>query len=465
MNQPTSPNTAPLPYSDKDNQSSKPQSPEQWRAIWLGKVDRTMNALKMDQNKHASMRKIIELYLGKNPYHPLKILPERMGNQAYFLGERVIPALRFFYEKVVPSAEHIRVLSAVAKELAGCGLKSDIRLDHQHTSQIDRNDTTSCRDANTMAAAQSGKMEPAPSNEVQQGVTLNNEPPATQAETLLEKLRNEIRVRELSRNTLKNYESAVSRFLNRLTPESSRDWSAAFKEHLLWLRNDQELAPSTVNQHAASIKFFFDEVLEIKPGEDIFVRMKTGKPLPRVHSKENVARIISHPRNFKHRLMLMLAYGCGLRLGEIQMLRRKDIDLERKVLWVRKGKGKKDRIVMLDEDIVPSVVAWLKSGCGQEFLFEGQESGEPISKRTIEKVYSNACEKLCIDNQGGIHSLRHSFATHLLEQGTDLRYIQELLGHSSTKTTEIYTHVAANKIIEIRSPIAGLLKGGIHGKG
>jgi integrase/recombinase XerD len=98
-------------------------------------------------------------------------------------------------------------------------------------------------------------------------------------------------------------------------------------------------------------------VLEIKPGEDIFVRMKTGKPLPRVHSKENVARIISHPRNFKHRLMLMLAYGCGLRLGEIQMLRRKDIDLERKVLWVRKGKGKKDRIVMLDEDIVPSVVA------------------------------------------------------------------------------------------------------------
>jgi integrase/recombinase XerD len=133
------------------------------------------------------------------------------------------------------------------------------------------------------------------------------------------------------------------------------------------------------------------------------------------------------------------------------------IDFDRKVVWVRKAKGKKDRIVMLDNDLAPYVAAWLKTGCGQKYLFEGYVPGKHISNRTVDKVYNNACRKLGIDNQGGIHSLRHSFATHLLEQGEDLRYIQELLGHSRSTTTEIYTHVAANKIVEIRSPIAGLL--------
>ena len=145
----------------------------------------------------------------------------------------------------------------------------------------------------------------------------------------------------------------------------------------------------------------------------------------------------------------------GIRAGKPYII---DIDFDRKVVWVRKGKGKKDRIIMLDQDIAPFVAAWMEAGCGRKYLFEGYVPGKAISKRTIEKVYDNACSKLGIDNQGGIHSLRHSFATHLLEQGVDLRYIQELLGHSSSKTTEIYTHVAAHRIIAIRSPIAGLLK-------
>ena len=275
---------------------------------------------------------------------------------------------------------------------------------------------------------------------------------------LLEKLKNEVKARDYSSSTLRNYVMAVSQFLERLRPESSTNWSDMFKEHLVWLRDKKGLAASTVNNHAASLSFFFEEVLAIKPGDDLFVRMKTGKPLPRIHSRESVAKIISAPRNVKHRLMLMFAYGCGLRLGEIQNLQPIDIDFDRKVVWVRKGKGKKDRIIMLDQDIAPFVAAWMKAGCGRKYLFEGYVPGKAISKRTIEKVYDNACSKTGIDNQGGIHSLRHSFATHLLEQGVDLRYIQELLGHSSSKTTEIYTHVAAHRIIAIRSPIAGLLK-------
>jgi integrase/recombinase XerD len=266
-----------------------------------------------------------------------------------------------------------------------------------------------------------------------------------------------VRARDYASGTLRNYMNAVSQFLERLTPESCHNRSNAFKDHLLWLRNERGLAARTVNLHAYSIKFFFEEVLEVKPGDDLLLRMKTGKPLPRIHSRETVGKIIAAPKNVKHRLMLMLAYGCGLRLGEIPVLQPTHIDFERKVLWVRKAKGKKDRIVMLDNDLAPYVAAWLKTGCGQKYLFEGYVPGKHISKRTVEKVYSNACLKLGIDNQGGIHSLRHSFATHLLEQGEDLRYIQELLGHSRSTITEIYTHVAAHKIVEIRSPIAGLL--------
>jgi site-specific recombinase XerD len=154
----------------------------------------------------------------------------------------------------------------------------------------------------------------------------------------------------------------------------------------------------------------------------------------------------------------MLTYGCGLRLEEVCMLKPADIGLDRKVVWIRKGKGKKDRMVMLDDTLAPYVESWLKNGCGKTYFFEGYTPGNHLSKRTIEKIYTNSCEKQGIDAQGGIHSLRHSFATHLLEQGVDLRYIQELLGHASSKTTEIYTHVAAHKIVAIRSPIAGLLK-------
>jgi site-specific recombinase XerD len=140
------------------------------------------------------------------------------------------------------------------------------------------------------------------------------------------------------------------------------------------------------------------------------------------------------------------------------VLRPNDIDLDRKTITIRKAKGMRDRIVMLDDELAPYVSSWLNNGCGPEFLFEGYARGKHLSKRTVEKIYTNACIKQNIDSKGGIHSLRHSFATHLLEQGVDLRYIQELLGHSSSKTTEIYTHVAMHKITCIRSPIAGLLK-------
>jgi site-specific recombinase XerD len=117
------------------------------------------------------------------------------------------------------------------------------------------------------------------------------------------------------------------------------------------------------------------------------------------------------------------------------------------------GKGRKDRMLMLDRDLMPYVSSWLDSGCGRTFLFQGYTPGKAISRRTIEKVYTNPCRKLRINHQGGIHSLRRSFATHRLEQGVDLRYTRELPGHASSRTTEIYTHIAAKDLLKIPSPL------------
>jgi integrase/recombinase XerD len=150
----------------------------------------------------------------------------------------------------------------------------------------------------------------------------------------------------------------------------------------------------------------------------------------------------------------MFAYGCGLRLNELTCLKREDFDLDRDVINIRKAKGMKDRTVMIDPVLKPEIENYLKATEGQIWLFEGQTPGQKIASRTIELVYDHACEKAGVVKKGGIHCLRHSFATHLLEQGTDLRYIQELLGHSSSKTTEIDTHVSKSAISRIRSPLA-----------
>jgi integrase/recombinase XerD len=129
-------------------------------------------------------------------------------------------------------------------------------------------------------------------------------------------------------------------------------------------------------------------------------------------------------------------------------------DLDHDIINIRKAKGMKDRTVMIDEVLKPEIENYLKVTEGQTWLFEGQTPGQRIAARTIELIYDHACQNAGVVKKGGIHCLRHSFATHLLEQGTDLRYIQELLGHSSSKTTEIYTHVSKSAITRIRNPLA-----------
>jgi integrase/recombinase XerD len=248
----------------------------------------------------------------------------------------------------------------------------------------------------------------------------------------------------------------VNQYLLWLKKEPAASSVPEIKEFQIHLKDERNYSPRTVNLVIAAVQFFYIHVLGINISVETLPRMKTGRPLPKVYSEQEIEKIISSVSNPKHRLILMLAYGCGLRLSEIRNLKPDCIDFDRNLLWVRKGKGQKDRAVMLDPGIKQAMIAHLKAYKNADYIFESDWSGEKLSARTLGQIYLNACKKAGVTPKGGIHSLRHSFATHLLEHGTDLRYIQTLLGHSSSKTTEIYTHVSNNVIGKIRSPLANL---------
>ncbi|MBW6498439.1 MAG: tyrosine-type recombinase/integrase [Bacteroidales bacterium] len=162
------------------------------------------------------------------------------------------------------------------------------------------------------------------------------------------------------------------------------------------------------------------------------------------------------PANIKHRAMLSLIYACGLRRSELLNLKPADVDSKRKLLIIRQAKGRKDRVAGLPESIIEMLREYYKEEKPKVWLFEGQEKGERYSATSLQKVLQNSVSKAGIKKPVSLHWLRHSFATHLLESGTDLRYIQELLGHKSSKTTEIYTHVSTKSLEKIKSPFDDL---------
>jgi len=174
---------------------------------------------------------------------------------------------------------------------------------------------------------------------------------------------------------------------------------------------------------------------------------------PDILSKEEVRRILQAPRNLKHRLLLMLIYSAGLRVGEAVTLKLDDLDFERSLIHIRQGKGKKDRFVMLSRTIRGTYQEYRACYPVKEWLFPGADITAHLSVRSAQSIFYNAAESAGIKKNVSIHSLRHSFATHLLENGTDLRYIQELLGHKSSRTTEMYTHVSNRDIRNILSPL------------
>ena len=213
-----------------------------------------------------------------------------------------------------------------------------------------------------------------------------------------------------------------------------------------------------MNQAISAIRFLCNEVLRQHRIIEAICRPKKENKLPNVLSFQDVTKVLSALTNEKHKTILFLTYSAGLRVGEVIKLQAQDIDSQRMLVHVVQGKGKKDRYTVLSEIALEQLRKYYKLYKPQIWLFPGQNSKEHITERTVQRIFENACSAARITKKATVHTLRHSFATHLLEGGIDLRYIQELLGHSSSKTTEIYTHVTQKSISNIQSPLDKLIK-------
>lgn len=259
--------------------------------------------------------------------------------------------------------------------------------------------------------------------------------------------------RRYGESTVETYIDAIEIFLRFYT---NKEISNIDNNDLIEFNNKYILAnglsTSYQNQIVNAVKLFFriQEEKQLQP--ELIYRPKREKLLPNVLSKEEVKQILNSLTNIKHRAMLSLIYSCGLRRSELLNLKLTDIDSKRGLIIIRQAKGKKDRIVPLSGKILEMLRNYYMAYKPKEWLFEGQDKKSQYDERSLASVLKQSVSKSQIKKPVTLHWLRHSYATHLLESGTDLRYIQKILGHSSSKTTEIYTHVSNKSIQMITSP-------------
>ena len=260
----------------------------------------------------------------------------------------------------------------------------------------------------------------------------------------------ELKIRGFSRQTQKAY-LYYNKELLKFNSKSPRDINSDdIKEYLFYLKK-KKLANATLNVAINAIKFYYTQILKRKffVNKEIF-RTKKAQKLPEVLTKKEIKRILLTIQNVKHKLLLALMYSSGLRVSEIVNVKVKDLDFENQMLKIRQAKGAKDRTTIMSKKVANVLQKYTKNK--NDHIFENLKGGK-LSQRSVQKIFAQALKKSKIKTQASCHSLRHSFATHLLENGTDIRYIQELLGHKRLDTTQIYTKVVNNKIKNIKSPL------------
>lgn len=261
-----------------------------------------------------------------------------------------------------------------------------------------------------------------------------------------------LELKQYAVNTAKTYVSLFERFINYYKDKELTHINENDIRNYLQLLIQLNKSNSFVNQMINSIKFYYEVVLEMPNRFYSVERPFKKEALPKVISLEEVQTIIKNTNNIKHKCIVSLLYSAGLRRSELLNLKLEDIDSKRMVINIRNGKGNKDRLTILSPTVLEDLRIYYKEWKPKEYLFEGAK-GKQYTATSILKIIDNAAKKGGIKKKITPHMLRHSFATHLLESGTDLRYIQVLLGHNSTRTTEIYTQVAINNIKSIKSPI------------
>jgi integrase/recombinase XerD len=261
-------------------------------------------------------------------------------------------------------------------------------------------------------------------------------------------------LKRYSANTQRTYITAFSDYINYFkTKPLDEITDEEKKDYMLYLVEKRQISASFQNQIINAIKFYYEKVL----GQDKMPFMILERPLkerhlPTVLSEEETKRIMNSVSNLKHKTVLLTIYSAGLRISEGINLKITDIDKNRNLIFVKDAKGKKDRYTLLSKKLIPYLDRYITEYKPKLWLFEGQDGGQ-YSQRSIQAVLTEACKIAGITKKATVHTLRHSFATHMLEHKYDLRYIQELLGHSSPKTTQIYTHITRRGMDQLESPL------------
>ena len=268
-----------------------------------------------------------------------------------------------------------------------------------------------------------------------------------------DRLEQELRLRGYSPRTLKAYVHAVRNFVKYHKRPAEQMGVAEARAYLLYLIREKQVSASSARQVVCALRFFYTKVLKVSFDLEALPFQKRHRPLPSVLTEKEVSSLLEAEQNVKHRAILMTLYSGGLRLQEVIQLRPKDIDSAGMRIHIRDGKGGKARYVMLSSILLDTLRDYFKRHKPGKWLFYGRTPDEPINPRSVRRMILEAAATAGIRKHVTPHVLRHSFATHLLDRGTNLRYIQELLGHSSIKTTMIYTHVSRRTLTEVVSPL------------
>ncbi len=264
----------------------------------------------------------------------------------------------------------------------------------------------------------------------------------------LESLKQELKLRNYSPKTIEAYWGCVNSYMRGGGGLGS---DVSHVKSFLESKLDAGAAPETVNLYLNALKFFYREIL--KGRREIELKFaRRNLRLPVVLSREEIQRILGVIKNKKHNVLVALAYGAGLRVSEVVSLRVRDIDFERNMIYVRGGKGGKDRVALLPEKLLIELKGLVEGRKGEVFVFESERGGK-LTSRTAQKVFEVALRRANLQKAASFHSLRHSFATHCLENGVDIRYVQTLLGHNNIRTTQRYTQVSENRLSGIQSPL------------
>ena len=272
-----------------------------------------------------------------------------------------------------------------------------------------------------------------------------------------------LKLKAFSSSTIKTYLNEMSQLLqaikdipaDKLKPEH-------LKRYLVYCYEKLSLKENTLHSRINAMKFYYEQVLKREKFFWEIPRPKKQLILPRILNEDELERLFKALPNLKHKAMLFTVYSAGLRVSELANLKIRDIDSGRMQIFIEKAKGKKDRYVNLSPILLDILRSYLRKYKSKpvEFLFESEQTSRAYPRRTIQKIFEDAKDKAGISKKIGIHSLRHSFATHLLEKGTDIRYIKDILGHFDIRTTERYLHISKRDLVNIASPLDDLWRKG-----